>query len=122
MAREQLKFDCEITGLRADENNERQYLRKYGTLHYSTAEAIWKCKPVLHWSGDDIWTYIISRELPYLRWYDLESRFVGYNEARYSNWAGLIGRTYGRITRLKYNYPREYAELARAFPEITIYT
>jgi len=120
-AREQLKYDCEITGLRANENNERQYLRKYGTFHYSTAEKTWKCKPVLYWSGDDIWTYIISRGLPYLRWYDLEARFTGYDKARYSNWAGLIGRTYGRITRLKYNYPREYAQLAKVFPEIAFY-
>ena len=121
-ARKQFSIDCEITGLRTEEATGRGYLRRFGTFHFSKAENIWKCKPVLHWTGEDVWAYIISRNLPYLRWYDLEAPFVGYERARYSNWAGVYMAEQGRFVRLKHNYPEEYALLAKTFPEISVYT
>lgn len=122
LARKQLGVDCDISGLRIEESRGRSHLRRFGPFHYAKTDEVWKCKPVLYWSGADVWAYIVSRELPYLRWYDLEAPFVGYEQARYSNWAGLYLANEGRIVRLKHNYPREYEMLAREFPEIAAYT
>jgi phosphoadenosine phosphosulfate reductase len=120
-ARDKFNYDCEITGLRADESRERSYLRKYGTFHYSENEKIYKCKPVVYWSGAEIWAYIISNNLPYISYYDKEAKFMGYEEARYANWAGLVHKTYGRFLRLKVNYPDEFQLLAEVLPEIRQY-
>ena len=56
-ARELFNIDCEITGLRAEESVGRSHLNRFGTFHYSETEKIYKCKPVLHWKGDEIWAY-----------------------------------------------------------------
>lgn len=114
-------IDCQILGLRAEESRERMHLLKYGVFHYAQAEKLYKCKPVLHWKGDEVWAYIISRDLPYIPYYDKESRFCGYEKSRYSNWAGLAQKTAGRFVRLKMNYPEEFGELARMFPEVSHY-
>ncbi|MFZ3132843.1 MAG: phosphoadenosine phosphosulfate reductase family protein [Desulfosporosinus sp.] len=118
-ARKTFAIDCEILGLRTEESNERQWLHKYGTLHYSESEKRYKCNPVLNWKGEEIWAYIISREVPYLSWYDHEAEQMGYEWARYSNWAGIGSYvTYGRIAHLKKNEPELFLELAKEFPEI----
>lgn len=117
-AKETFGIDCQIMGLRAEESRGRGYLRQYGTFHYSEEQKTWLCKPVLHWQGDEIWAYIVSNEVPYARWYDLEAIFCGYERARYSNWAGVFGREQGRFVRLRKNYPQEYALLASVVPDI----
>jgi phosphoadenosine phosphosulfate reductase len=117
-AREQFDINCEINGLRAQESYGRSFLRKYGTFHYSENEKIYKCKPVLYWAHGYIWAYIVSNDLPYMRWYDLESQFTGYEFARYSNWAGIACNERGRFLRLKVNYPDEFQLLAEVLPEI----
>lgn len=122
IANEMFNIDCPIIGLRAEESAERMHLLKYGTFHYDKTEKIYKCKPVLHWKGDEIWAYIVSHGLPYLPWYDKEARFCGYEKARYSNWAGLAQKTYGRFIHLKVNYPEEFNRLAKMFPEVKKYT
>lgn len=117
-ARKRFNLDCEITGLRAEESSGRGYLRKHGTFHYSENEKIYKCKPVLNWKGDEIWAYVISNDVPFLSWYDREAEQMGYERARYSNWAGIGSYvTYGRFANLKKNEPTLYMELAKEFPE-----
>lgn len=120
-AREIYNIDCEIIGLRAEESRGRSYLNRYGTFHYSENEKIYKCKPVLHWKDDEIWAHIVGNNLPYTSWYDKEAEFDSYEKARYSNWAGLFLINKGRFARLRKNYPKEFQELATAFPEVKHY-
>jgi len=121
-ADEQFGVDCKIMGLRAEESRGRTYLRRFGTFHYSERQGRYLCKPVLHWRGDEIWAYIVSNQVPYLRWYDLEAPFVGYERARYSNWAGGFNKEEGRFVRLKRNYPEEYRLLVSVAPDVSYYT
>lgn len=116
-ARKLFGLDCEITGLRSEESWGRGYLNRYGVFHYSATDKIFKCKPVVHWKGDEIWAYIVSNDLPYLPWYDLEAAFEGYERSRYSNWAGVFQVERGRFARLRKNYPEEFKRLAAMFPE-----
>lgn len=112
-------IDCSIVGLRAEESSGRKYLRKYGTFHYSETEQIYKCKPILNWTGRQIWAYIMSENLPYLDWYDKMAKFEGgYERARYANWAGLFMKEEGRLSKLAITYPEYFRELAKEFPEI----
>ena len=118
----QFNIDCQVLGIRTEESKGRRYSAKHGALFVPKASTVYKCRPILHWTGADVWAYIVSRNLPYLRWYDLEAPFVGYERARYANWAGIYMAEQGRFVRLKYNYPEEYALLAKTFPEISVYT
>lgn len=120
-AREEYQIACDVVGLRTEESHGRAWLSRYGLYHYSENEEHWFCKPVLNWSGAEIWAYIVSHKLPYLRWYDLEAPYVGYERARYSNWAGRTDMRKGRFMRLKQNYPDEFLKLERAFPEARKY-
>lgn len=122
IAREQFNIDCEITGLRIEESNARSYLKRFGTIFVSKTDKILKCMPVLYWTGQEIWAYIISNNIPYLKWYDTEAPFVGYERARYSNWAGVFQVERGRYIRLKKNYPNEFRLLCSILPDVTIYT
>lgn len=121
IAQKRFNIDCQIIGLRAEESSERMHLLRHGTFHYAKTDKVYKCKPVLHWKGDEIWAHIISNDLPYVSWYDKEASFCGYEQARYSNWAGLAQKTWGRFARLKKNYPNEFNMLAGMFPEIRRY-
>jgi 3'-phosphoadenosine 5'-phosphosulfate sulfotransferase (PAPS reductase)/FAD synthetase len=120
-ARNKFDIECEIMGLRAEESKNRNYLRIYGTLHYSKNEKIYKCKPVLHWTGREIWAYIVDNDVPYISWYDKMAELTSYEKARYSNWAGLFMARKGRFWKLKQNYPDEFNMLSKIFPEVRNY-
>jgi 3'-phosphoadenosine 5'-phosphosulfate sulfotransferase (PAPS reductase)/FAD synthetase len=123
IANKRFKIDCAIMGLRAEESNGRKQLLKYGTFHevkqkYRDDKIKYKCKPVLNWRGEDIWAYIISNNLPYLSFYDRAAKFSGYENARYSNWAGSAYKERGRFSILKYTMPELFNRFAVEFPEI----
>lgn len=120
-AKEMFGIDCQITGLRTEESKGRLYLNKYGNFHYSETNNVYLCKPVLHWSGDEIWAYIVSNDLPYLEWYDLEAKYVGYERARYSNWAGVFQIERGRIAYLRMTRPDLYEIYKQLYPEVKSY-
>lgn len=57
-------FDGAIVALRSDESVARWYaMRK--PLKQIKADQSWRCSPVHNWSVDDVWAYILSRNLPY---------------------------------------------------------
>lgn len=119
LANKQFSIDCSIMGLRREESKIRSYLRKYGTFHKTKSGTTpYKCKPVLNWSGKEIWAYIVSNDLPYISYYDRAARFDGYERARYSNWAGSAYKEHGRMQKLRYIAPDLYNILAWEFPEV----
>jgi len=119
IANKWFSVDCSIMGLRTEESTGRSHLRKFGTFHKTKSEKIpYKCKPVLNWTGSEIWGYIVSNDLPYISFYDREARFDGYEKARYSNWAGSSFKEWGRFARLKYTMPELYNRFAVEFPEV----
>ena len=111
-------IDCSIIGLRTQESNGRAKLKSKGCFYYTKSDGIFHCCPVLNWTYEHIWAYILSNNLPYLKWYDIESHFDGYENSRYSNWAGLFMYETGRIVRLKKSYPELYNNFAAEFPEV----
>ncbi len=121
-ARALFNIDCSIMGLRTQESKGRSYLNQYGTFHYSETEKIYLCKPVLNWGYEEIWAYIVTNNLPYLSFYDDEAKYIGYEQARYSNWAGVFLIERGRIAILRMTRPDLFQRLASIFPEVKSYT
>lgn len=64
-------WNGQYLGLRKKESRARMFaLSKKGDLYQTKDRKGWTCVPLHNWSGDDIWAYIVSRELPYLSVYD----------------------------------------------------
>lgn len=68
------EYKLAFVGLRKQESRPRRIvLNKYGILHqYQSGKhkGNWRCCPLANWKTEDIWTYIVSRDLPYLNTYD----------------------------------------------------
>lgn len=62
-------FDGAFVGIRADESYGRsQYARRWGYSH-DYKDGTTNVTPLLAWSGQDVYAYLVSRELPIHPWY-----------------------------------------------------
>jgi phosphoadenosine phosphosulfate reductase len=88
-------LDCWITGVRRDQAPTRANAPKLG---WDEAHELWKANPLADWSGEDCWTYIRERELPYNPLHDRGYESIGDAHStipgagREGRWAGT-GRT-----------------------------
>ncbi|HUH14784.1 MAG TPA: phosphoadenylyl-sulfate reductase [Gaiellaceae bacterium] len=84
-------LDCWITGVRRDQSPTRADAPKLG---WDAAHELWKANPLADWSGDDCWTYIRERGLPYHALHDRGYSSIGDThstlpgEGREGRWAG----------------------------------
>jgi phosphoadenosine phosphosulfate reductase len=51
-----------ITGIRSEHSQNRTEMQK---IEWDAANNITKIHPLLHWSNDDVWTYIKANNVPY---------------------------------------------------------
>lgn len=73
-------YDGVFVGLRSAESTKRKQRIK---TEFSLT-AIKEYYPVSNWSWLDIWAYIVSRELPYLWFYDRYAKVLGWENARFT--------------------------------------
>lgn len=73
-------YDVVFVGLRKEESLKRKRRIKKN-LSLTCIKEIW---PIADWSWMDVWTYIVSRKLPYLSHYDLYAPIVGWDKVRFS--------------------------------------
>lgn len=78
--------------------------------------------PLANWKNEDIWAYIVSRELEYLSVYDkqlYQPRELIRNEftIMYSG----VSQTKEMMIKYRYSYPKLFFELSKEFPEIRNY-
>jgi len=110
-------------GLRSQEARGREMLLKSkGHTFLNETSGLWYCAPLYNWTADDVWAYIISRELPYPKFYDYPQGDKDRNWIRNTGWASTDGAAEGRIIWLKKHYPELYKRLAERYPEIRSYT
>lgn len=58
-------------GLRAEESKPRAIVvARHGTLYKAASRQTWTALPLARWSADDVWAWIIARDLPWLGRYD----------------------------------------------------
>jgi len=115
-------YDGVLLGLRRDESNGRRVLiHARGLLFPNKRDGIMECLPVGWWSYQEVWAYIISRELDYNRAYDKQSDLPIRNR-RISYWAGESERHNGRWVWLRRTYPDLWNQFAARFPEVGSFT
>jgi predicted phosphoadenosine phosphosulfate sulfurtransferase len=119
--------DMELTfiGCRSQESKYRKIaIKKYG-VNYQYKSGKYRSFPLAFWDVKDIWGYLISNNLPYLK--DYESDFnkrtsVIHNFNLHQNQghrAKLI--RYGIISELKKDNPEYFALYQQFYPEINNY-
>ena len=65
-----------LIGVRREESNRRKH--KYKN-YFQDGD----CYPLLDWSSDDVWAYIVSNDLPYPVVYDYYSEVLGWDKSRF---------------------------------------
>lgn len=59
------KWDLSFLGLNATESRNRGLsAKKYGDYFYAKSWGMWRCYPILNWSQEEIWDYIVFNQLP----------------------------------------------------------
>lgn len=69
-------WDMGLVGVRRAESTTRK--NKY-VNHFQDGD----CYPLLDWSFEDVWAYIVSNNVPYPHVYDVYSSVVGYENSRF---------------------------------------
>ncbi len=91
-------WDMGLIGVRREESNRRKQKYKY---YFQEGD----CYPLLNWSSDDVWAYIVSNDLPYPDVYDYYGEVSGWDRCRFvtffdpefdslNNWDGLFVSEY----------------------------
>lgn len=109
-------------GLRSQEAKGREMLlRCKGHTFLNETTGLWYCAPLHNWTADDVWAYIISRDLPYPKFYDYQQGDKARDWIRNTGWASTDGASRGRLVWLKRYYPDLYKKLSAKFPEVRNY-
>ena len=118
---ETYNFDGCIYGLRAEESAARRAHAKRGATFQYALDSIhrgtYACQPIYDWSYNDVWAYLVNKQIPYCKEYD-RLWDLPEREQRISYWAGESNRNFGRFARLKENHPDLFNELQKVCPEI----
>ena len=110
------RFDGVALGLRGEECYGRWKLAQVrGPLFWQKRDSVWECLPIAFWRYDDVWAYIVSRNLPYCGVYD-HLWDAPEDDQRLSYWAGETKRRWGRYAWLKRNYPELWNRLVAEIP------
>lgn len=114
-------FNGIFLGLRMEESRGRLLSLRLRSPVYRMRSGLWKCCPLAYWNAKDVWAYIVSRELPYPRFYDFTALGEDRLWIRSQSWVTTDGAPHGRIVWLKYYYPELYTRLVKEFPIISHY-
>lgn len=96
-----------IQGIRADESRQRSLAAWCFGNDHTRKDGVRVIWPIMRWSTDDVWAYIIEAGLPWLEIYS-----VAGPSAR-NGLVGVHGAAYGRLAYLKRYFPQAY-EAARS--------
>jgi 3'-phosphoadenosine 5'-phosphosulfate sulfotransferase (PAPS reductase)/FAD synthetase len=114
-------LDASITGLRIEESKKRKKMILARSEIFENKKNIWQCNPIARWSGIDVFSYIIQRDVEYIEIYDKDDEETAPHDIRFS-WAfSPEFASKGSATFLKKNYPEKFVKLCRINPQIRSY-
>lgn len=119
----QMGYDGVFLGLRRDESVERRlHLSTLGPLFLAKSDGFWHCNPIHDWEWQDVWAYILSRNLDYNRAYDkLEDMGIPPDKQRIGPLAVSRVLEYGQMAILKRGWPDLFNRFAAEHPEARQY-
>lgn len=116
-----------ICGMRADESRGRKMrARVYGASHVFASDKQVLCCPIQWWTGEDVYGFLVSREIPIHPYYRRAYEFMGGTTAPHLLRVDLsiMGEgvaALGAMAAIRAVYPDLYRRLAAVRPEVTNY-
>lgn len=74
-------YDCCFLALRSEESVKRRERTK--NYREFDGVGIWNVFPIRDWTWRDVWAYIVSNKIKYLKLYDKYAKLLGYDKARF---------------------------------------
>jgi hypothetical protein len=108
-------FSGNLMGMRREESRNRaRHFAMRGHTYFNASRGFWCCNPLHNWTGDDIWAYIVSRNLPYSELYDAD----GWDRNTLRNGLMIGGgmQSYGAYLLLKRLYPEMWNRVCGRYP------
>lgn len=115
-------FSVTVMGMRADEAKGRRWCFRARGPIYQLADGHWHANPLAWWSAEDVWTYLVSRGVPWHPMYDAETHGYTRESLRSTGWLYTDGIGDGWAAWLREHYPEQYRLLIAAFPRIAVLT
>ncbi len=113
-------------GLLASESRTRTYVLKGGSrpLYQVKSEGdMWHCSPLASWTKQDVWAYIVSRNVSYNPVYDKIAELgVSLERRRVAPLTCFRAMQYGSHQALKIGWTELYNKLCITFPRVREYT
>jgi 3'-phosphoadenosine 5'-phosphosulfate sulfotransferase (PAPS reductase)/FAD synthetase len=112
----------QFLGLRIEESNQRRKMLGHRSgLYFANNRKMWTCCPIYCWSGQDVWAYLVTQNLPWAALYDApgQSRERIRNDIVFLAGSGSI--RHGQFCFWKKLYPELFNLLAKEWPEIRNY-
>lgn len=107
-------------GMRQDESHARRMNIAMRGNDYQKKDGTNICLPLAHWTGKDIWAYIATNNLPYLKLYDMSScgRERTRSEFIFSTSAASAAKRHGVWEDWRKVYPQEFNAWLDKFPDL----
>lgn len=109
-----------FVGMRQEESHARRMnIAKRGN-DYQKKDGVNICLPLAHWTGKDIWAYIVTHDLPYLILYDqtMHGREKARSEFIFGGVAADAVKRHGAWEDWRRIYPKEFNAWLDKFPEL----
>lgn len=107
-----------MMGMRTEESQRRRLmLISKGHLYSVEDRPCMTCCPLMDWSSRDVWGFISSHGLPYLRRYDEGDR-TSQSSRSEEIWLAMDAWAKGQGEKLRRSDPLMWAELVRKFPQL----
>jgi len=112
--------DAVALGLRAEESHARRMNVATHGRDYTRKDGLRVVLPIANWSGRDVWAYLVSRDLPWLRIYDecTCKREVARSGFVFATGGGGAIRRHGVWDDWRRVYRTEFAAWLARFPEL----
>jgi 3'-phosphoadenosine 5'-phosphosulfate sulfotransferase (PAPS reductase)/FAD synthetase len=112
-------YATQLLGMRADESKARRMCFRVRGLTYP-AHGLVMCNPIGWWTSRDVWSYLVSRGIPWHPLYDATTHGYTREQLRNSGWLSVAAHDDGRTAWLRQHYPEQWRQLAAAFPQVRL--
>lgn len=124
-AKNLFNLDLQCIGIRADESKNRKIrFRAYENHRYTKKTQIYQFAPLEKWTTENVWTYLLSNNIPYNDVYQQFSEVFGehFTKYRVDSYLEQISIAKGSFRVLRKYYPNEYQRVLKYLDIMSIYT
>lgn len=116
-------FDGAFIGLRKQEASYRRFhLNSRGGLFFCKTHSMLECNPIADWKVEDVWAYLLSRDIAYNRAYDKMCEMnIPLSAQRIGPMSAEAVSGYGQMAILKRGWPESFNSFAASHPEARSY-